>query len=783
MVHRKILPFVLITGVLFAGIIGVELYLNVQFRSILQKQIGFSTEINEEYLELVSAMHSAISEKDETGFLGTDKYASDIRNLIQQELDFWTQEDIMLIRMRSILITAIIAIVLFLVYLIWFSAKTTLVPMREREADVRTRMMLDTTPMLCLLWETDGTLIDCNKETLRLTGFTDKSEYIKKFFNMLPEFQPNGEESHAALIQYHENAYKNGSAHFEWLLLTGSGEELPLDVTIVSVPWNDGYRLAVYALDLREVKAKEVLARKTENNLRRIMATAEASPNLTFFLGASGNIEFVNPAVSGNSGYSAEELQKYGLSLMFDPEDFRILKKEYLSAALKGLSVNFEMTMIAKTGDKLDIYFSVFPVVMNDGSTGIGMIGRNITEQKQMQKDLAIAKEHAEKALESELRYNKAKSNFLSKVSHELRTPLNAIIGITNAAEKTTERKELEKYCHSIRAASKNLLSLVNDILDHTSIDTASFDFSPRQFSFSKALSSVIGEISMLAKEKNQELILNISGEIHDCLYSDERRLKQVLLNLLLNAVKFTPENGKITFSAREFANYGTECIIRFQVIDSGVGISHEALSRLYETFEQADNSITREHSGLGLGLSLTKRIVEIMHGYISVESEEGKGTCFTCDLKLEIVKEEKQQELKAPGAHNDLDLNGKYILVADDVEINREVLFAMLENSGAVLEGARNGEEAVKMFSEKKYDLVLIDLHMPVMDGFTASKNIRASAQSWAKTVPIISISAESSGELRLKCFEAGINDNLMKPVEAENLLKAIGRWLGKAR
>jgi len=174
--------------------------------------------------------------------------------------------------------------------------------------------------------------------------------------------------------------------------------------------------------------------------------------------------------------------------------------------------------------------------------------------------------------------------------------------------------------------------------------------------------------------------------------------------------------------------------------------------------------------------LTLTKRIVEMMKGSISVKSEEGKGSRFTCDVRLGMEKSEEQPKDDAP---KELDLRGKNVLVVDDVEINRDIIFAMLEDSGAILDGARDGAEAVKMFSEKKYDLVLMDLHMPVMDGFNATKNIRSSAQSWAGTVPVISISAESSGDMHQKSMEAGINDHVMKPVNMETLLKTIAKWL----
>ena len=718
----------------------------------------------------ISAARPFILNGKTIAVLGIDYDISFFNKLTQDELYLKEQETALLLRVRNILLVSVIIIVLFMGYQIWLSTRTTLISTREMEADERTKIMLDATPMLCSLWETDGTLIDCNKETLRVTGCSEGSEFIEHFFDMLPLCQADGENSREAIFRHNREALQKGNELYEWMSLTRNGEELPVDVTIVRVPWKNGYRLAVYSRDLREFIKKE-------NRLRQVMATAEASPNVTFFLGVDGNIEYMNPAVPLLSGYSREELLSNGLQLLFDPADYNILFNEHISAALKGEAVDFEITLVSKSGEKLIINFSAFAVKMYDGKTGIGMTGRDITEKKRMQRDLAIAKEQAEKALASEVEYNQKKSDFLSRVSHELRTPLNAIIGMTNVNEKTVDEKERAKNKEKIKAASEHLLSLVNDILDLTSIDTDSFDFSTRAFSLSEALGSVIENITQKAKSKNLEFLPDIDKGIHDSLLSDERRLKQALLNLLNNAVKFTPENGKISFSASELSCDNKECTIRFVISDTGIGMSPEALAHLGGIFEQADSSITREYGGMGLGLPITKRIVEMMNGRISVESEPGKGTRFTCDVKLEIAGKETSAAADENPAN--LDLWGKNVLVVDDVEINREIIIAMLEGTGAVFDGAGDGAEAFEMFLKKKYDLVLIDLHMPVMDGYTSVRKMRASELPWAKTVPVISISAENSRDLREKCLAAGISDYLSKPLEMESLFKIIAKWM----
>jgi len=224
--------------------------------------------------------------------------------------------------------------------------------------------------------------------------------------------------------------------------------------------------------------------------------------------------------------------------------------------------------------------------------------------------------------------------------------------------------------------------------------------------------------------------------------------------------------------------NNGNECAVRFEVVDNGIGITDEMLERLGEIFEQADDGITREHDGMGLGLSLTKRIVDLMGGELWAESKPGEGSRFICGVRLGIVQTDPRQYEKGNAGGVPPDLTGKRVMIVDDVDINREILLLLLDNTGAVIDEANTGDEAVRMFLQDKYDLILMDIRMPVMDGFTATKKIRASAQPWAMTVPVISVSAEKYDDLRLKCLEAGINDHITKPVEMEALFEMIAKW-----
>ncbi|MDR2923628.1 MAG: PAS domain S-box protein, partial [Treponema sp.] len=783
-----------------------------------------------EWGELLSAALPVIQDGNVVGILGVDYDISFLNDYMRQELRLQEQQSALIRRLQNILIVATILIIVFMGWQVWLSSSSVIVPAREAEADERTRLMLDATPMICTLWDTNGNLLDCNSDTLNILGLADKQDFLGHFFELNPEYQPNGEKSRDMIQRFTRTALETGHARYEWLYRAKAGD-IPVDVTAVRVPWKNSWRIACYARDLRMYKAKEALVNETEerlrimldtmtlacfffdsiggpvdcnqraadlfgckdkkellenfyhlspeyqndgrhsrekaheliktafesgkkaflfdhirtdgtplpvevtlirvewkgsyrivaylrdlskiveteNNLKRMMILVESSPNLAMFLGPGGNIEYMNPAVCAVTGFTQEELERDGLATLFSPENFERLTREYIAEALKNKRASFEMIMTLKNGEERDFSFSVFSVQINDGSTGLGLIGRDITEFKRMQMDLAAAKEEAERALTSEIQYNKAKNDFLSKVSHELRTPLNAIIGITSIAEKTGKKTEMDGGFAKIREASEQLLWLVNGILDMAGFDTDSFDFAPMPFSFHKAMDSVITSIAQKTRAKRQIFIADIDSDIHDWVYSDERRLKQVLLNLLNNAVKFTPEKGTIELSAQTAENDGNECTVCFEVKDSGIGITPKMLSNMGEIFEQEDNSITRSYGGIGLGLPLTKRIVDLMGGKLWVDSERGKGSRFICYVRLGVLQQEKNENSAAGDSSAVKDLTGKRILVVDDVDINREIILALLEDTGAILDEAKDGDEAVEMFSQNKYDLVFM--------------------------------------------------------------------------
>ena len=722
--------------------------------------------IHNEWGTLISAEQPVIAGGKVVGILGIDYDISFLEDHVEEEKLLEEQEHSLLQRMRNILIAFIIIVIAFMWYQLWLSTKAVLVPIMEIEAEERLQLMIDSMAVSAFFFDLEGKLLDSNQRAVTLFGAKDKQELIDDFFKFSPEFQPNNRRSRDMVKENIEAAVRTGKEVFRWEHLKADGSPLPVEVTLTRVVWKDGFRIVSYFLDLSELV-------ETEDMLRRVLATTEGSPHPTLFLGAGGDIEYMNPAVPEITGYSRKELQDNGLGLVFSPGDFELLNRGYIADALKGKPTNFEMKLITKDSTALDFAFSAYAIKMNDGSTGVGFLGRDITRLKEMQRELAAAKEQAEKALESEVQYNQAKSDLLSRVSHELRTPINAILGMTGIAKKTNEKNELDNCYNKIDSASTQLLALVDGILDMTSLDTGKFSLTPKPFDFNKAMDHVTGIAARNASAKGQLFKSTIDTAIPGRVCCDEGRLQQVLLTLLDNAVKFTPEKGAISLSAKMQENNGKECTLCFEVCDNGIGMDRETLGRIGETLEQADNSITRSYGGLGLGLSLSKRIVELMGGRLKAESETGKGSRFAFKLSLGVA------DVPLEGSSAALNLQGKKILVVDDVEINIEILAAVFEETGAFTESAKNGEEALKMFFGTKFDLVLLDLHMPVMDGYTAAKNMRSAPLDWAKTVPIIAVSAESGGDMQAKCRESGISDSLSKPIDPDTLFRKISQWL----
>jgi len=380
---------------------------------------------------------------------------------------------------------------------------------------------------------------------------------------------------------------------------------------------------------------------------------------------------------------------------------------------------------------------------------------------------LIIEKETAERS-------SRTRSEFLSRMSHEMRTPMNAIVGMAILAKSAAEAEKRDGMLDKISTASGHLLKLVDDVLDMSDIEDNKLRLSASEFSFAVFMREILNKANPSIKAKQQSLATDIDPSIPDTLFGDERRLSQVILNLLSNASKFTPEQGSIQIGAYVHDMADETITLRIEVTDSGIGMPAEQQEKLFAPFEQADGGIDRRFGGAGLGLAISKHIVGLMGGVISVESTPGKGSKFIFTVIT---------ELRAPEAKNEnlISLDGKKALLADDVEINREIVIAMLEGTGLQIECAENGRAALDLFASDpgRFDIILMDINMPEMDGLEATRRIRALGAPEAAVVPIIAMTANVLMSEVDKYLEAGMTGHIGKPLEFDKLLSKLCMYM----
>jgi signal transduction histidine kinase/ActR/RegA family two-component response regulator len=390
---------------------------------------------------------------------------------------------------------------------------------------------------------------------------------------------------------------------------------------------------------------------------------------------------------------------------------------------------------------------------------------------------LSIAKEAAEAA-------NRAKSTFLANMSHELRTPMNAIMGMTSLALRRAVDPKLRDQLAKVDLASRHLLAVINDILDISKIEAERLTLERIDFHLGEAVDNLLGLIGLKIREKELRFVSDLPPDLAArTLLGDPLRLGQVLLNLVSNAIKFTPSGGEICLHARCVLEDDQHVLLRFEVRDTGIGMSTEEQQRLFTAFEQADSSMTRKYGGTGLGLAISKRLVHMMEGDIGVVSTPGNGSTFwftarfakangavTPGLTLAAHAVEEQLKKRFSGAN---------ILLAEDEPINQEVSIGILEDAGLAVDLAEDGEAAVALASLNHYDLILLDMQMPRMNGVAAARAIRA-LPGHANT-PILAVTANAFSDDRKTCLDAGMNDHIAKPIDATMMYQALLKWLSR--
>ncbi len=466
-------------------------------------------------------------------------------------------------------------------------------------------------------------------------------------------------------------------------------------------------------------------------------------------------------------GYKNDELIGKNIFDILFPESKDIILKEIKQ---NNFFSNLEIMFLPK--DKKVNYMLISGTLLFDAAgkpqSYFGIM-ENITKRENNYIKLQSQKIKAEND-------SKSKSLFLAKMSHEIRTPMNGIIGTVSLLKDTDLSNSQRDFLDIISVSGNNLMSIINDILDISKIEAGKIELENESFDLSNMLSEIVKILGYKAVEKRLVFRKMIDKDVPKIVKGDIIRLKQVIINLTNNAIKFTKQ-GNVTIEVEILQQKNNRVKLKFKVVDTGIGISEEGKKKLFQEFSQTDASISRKYGGSGLGLLISKKFIELMGGDIFVESEEGKGSVFWFVIEMEIGEEKLIEQPKRKKVITEKPKKKMLILVVEDNIINQKVTMANLNKFGHDIEIAENGKMAVEMFESGKYDLILMDIQMPVMDGYEATKNIRKIEKNnnISNKIKIVAITANAMKEDRSKCLNAGMDDYITKPIKQAELKRIL--------
>jgi PAS domain S-box-containing protein len=520
-------------------------------------------------------------------------------------------------------------------------------------------------------------------------------------------------------------------------------------------------------LDVTEQVVAKRKIEESERNLRQILDTM---PQKITNADTEGNVIYFNKKWLDDTGLEFEKLKGWGWEKVIHPDDLEMTKTNWNDSFKTGEIFDMECRIINKEGAYKWHLSRALPIKDEKGKIKM-WVGTNTDIHEQ--KDAKYKAETAQLAAEDAMQ---AKQQFLSNMSHEIRTPMNAIIGFTSVLLKSKLEKTQEEYLTAIKVSGDALLVLINDILDLAKVDAGKMTYEQIPFNLATSLSSMLQLFDIKLKEKNLELEEKFDKAIPKIIMGDPMRLRQIILNLISNAVKFT-EVGKITMCVALMEQDAEKITIEFTVTDTGIGIHKNKLEHIFDDFGQATYENSRLYGGTGLGLTIVKKLIEQQDGTIQVESELGKGSAFSFQLSFAKTNQKIKHETEQV-SNKQVDIKNISVLVAEDMPLNQLLIKILLTDFGFEVDIADNGKIAIEKLQQKKYDLVLMDLQMPEMNGFDATDHVRKKMKS---NIPIIALTADVTSIDVEKALSVGMNDYISKPIDEQLLYSKIIEVLQK--
>ncbi|HSC83277.1 MAG TPA: response regulator, partial [Pseudomonas sp.] len=628
------------------------------------------------------------------------------------------------------------------------------------------RGIIEAAPDGMLVFDGPGRVILANPESERIFGYPSGGLPGQHFKVMVPAGQ---REVLAEIFRkFHSNP--SNIQVGEGMAQRFDGSQFPIEVRLSALPALEGtdYSVCVVIRDLSVLKRHELSLRQAHEQQRALLMAAPLG--IAFITG--GLIVQANSSMHQVFGYAEGELLHQSPLMWVEPGTFTQADIADLRQQLSdGLAFLRELQVRRKDGSLFWGSVSARAVSPGDLSHGSVWVVKDVTLQRAAAQEMREARELAEAAA-------RVKAEFLANMSHEIRTPMNAIIGMTHLAMATELDERQRDYLSKVHSSSRHLLGILDDILDFSKIEAGKLQLDTQDFSLQRLLHETGDLLQARILDKGLELSLRVAPQVPDQLHGDPLRLRQILLNYLSNAVKFT-EHGRIEVAVSLRESSERELCLEFAVSDTGIGLSAVQCQQLFKSFQQADASTTRRYGGTGLGLAIAKQLAVLMGGEVAVSSVVGTGSTFSFTARLQRAHAPLCLHPEATsGLVRGQQLGGRILLVEDN-ELNQQVAAELLRAMGCQVDIAANGREALELLELRRYDLVLMDMQMPVLDGLAATRQLRQRPE--LAKLPVIAMTANAMRADREACQEAGMNDFISKPFEPQTLQTMLQRWLGE--